>query len=340
MRVGLTVSIAAHAVILGIGLIAFPDMRSLEAENIEALPVELISVAEDTDLMKGDESSEVLPEKEEPQPMPEVQAETPSPQPEEKPAEKPVETVQAPPPPKPAPRPEPEPEPEPEPAQAPEPVAIPGPEPEPAPEPEPEPVPEPEPELAETPAPEPTPRVVTNPNRPKPRPEPPRAVAAAEPPPPSPVQAPKAEEPEFNADDIAALLNKQEPRGGGTPTPAAEPQTIGSIEGRAEAAMTQSEIAALKARLYQCWNPPVAVREAGALVVEVGISLLPDGSLAGPPVINSVSMASDPLAQVAAEAAVRAVVQCAPFGDILRPEKYAIWNQIDFVFDPREMLGG
>jgi hypothetical protein len=47
-----------------------------------------------------------------------------------------------------------------------------------------------------------------------------------------------------------------------------------------------------------------------------------------------------PLAQVAAESAVRAVVQCAPFGDILRPEKYALWREIDFVFDPRQMLGG
>ena len=104
--------------------------------------------------------------------------------------------------------------------------------------------------------------------------------------------------------------------------------------------MTQSEIAALKARLYRCWSPPVAVREAGALVVEVRISLLPDGSLAGPPIIMGVAQASDPLAQVAAESAIRAVVQCAPFGDILRPETYALWNQIDFVFDPREMLGG
>jgi colicin import membrane protein len=122
--------------------------------------------------------------------------------------------------------------------------------------------------------------------------------------------------------------------------PSPEPQTIGSIDGQANAAMTQSEIAALKARLYRCWSPPVAVREAGALVVEVRISLLPDGSLAGPPTIIGVGQASDPLAQVAAESAIRAVVQCAPFGDILRPETYALWNQIDFVFDPREMLGG
>ena len=104
--------------------------------------------------------------------------------------------------------------------------------------------------------------------------------------------------------------------------------------------ITQSEIEALKARLYQCWNPPVAVREAATLVVQVRITLLPDGSLSGQPTISGITGVSNPLSQVAAEAAIRAVVQCAPFGDILRPENYALWNQIDFVFDPRQMLGG
>lgn len=314
MRTGLTVSILGHIVILGLGMIAFPDMRSLEAEDVEALPVELVSVDEITDLMAGIASSQALPE-EAPQPKPEVEAEAPAP----KPVEEPVEAVEAPPPPEPVPAP---PEPEPEPA--------------PPPEPEPAPAP-PEPEQAEpVPAPEPKPRVIVNPNVPRARPEPPKQVAVAKPKP----AEPKQQEPEFNADDITALLNKQEPSGGGDPEPAAEPQTIGSIDGAQDAQMTQSEIAALKARLYQCWNPPVAVREAGALVVEVQITLLPDGSLAGPPAVKRVEAASDPVAQVAVEAALRAVVQCAPFGDILRPEKYALWNKIDFVFDPREMLGG
>ena len=304
MRVGLTASLLAHAAILGLGLIAFPQTRPLEADDIEALPVELIPIDEVTDLLAGIESSEVLPE-EAPQPLPEIEAEAPAPEPEEAPVRDVVATAEAPP----APAPEPLPEPEP---------AL-------EPEPEPEPVPEPEP----LPEPEPEPRVITDPNTPRPRPEPPRQVAA-----------PEEEERAFNTDDIAALLNKQEPSGGGAPEPADEPQTIGSIDGAAEAAMTQSEIEALKARLYRCWNPPVAVREAGSLVVEVQITRLPDGSLAGPPAVLRVEQASDPVAQVAVEAALRAVVQCAPFGDILRPEKYAIWNQIDFIFDPREMLGG
>lgn len=322
MRAGLTVSIIGHAVILGLGFVTF-QARSLEAEKIEALPVELISLAEVTDLAAGIESSEVLPE-ETPQPKPEVQSVAPAPEPTETPAEQPVEAVAPPPPPEP------------------EPVEIPEPEPEPAAPPEPD-IAElleelPEPTLEPTPEPEPEPRVVTDPNVPRVRPEPPREVATVEPPRPTP--APEEKKEEFNPDDIAALLNKQEPQGGGDPEPATDPQTIGSIDGHAEAAMTQSEIAALKARLYRCWNPPVAVREAGALVVEVQIHLLPDGSLAGPPIVTRVDHASDPVAQVAVEAATRAVMQCAPFGDILQPEKYALWKQIDFVFDPREMLGG
>lgn len=305
MRAGLTVSIVGHAFILGLGLVAL-GTKPLESEKIDALPVELVSVEEETDLLKGDKTSEILPE-ETPQPTPDVEAEIPAPEPAEKPAEKVVEATPVPPPPPPPPEPEPVAEPEPETQVA----SIP--EPEPAPEVVPEPTP-----------------VPVNPNIPRPRPNPPKPIVQ-----PKPAPAPKEQ---FNADDIAALLNKQEPRGGGAPEPVAEPQTLGSIEGHAEAAMTQSEIAALKARLYRCWNPPVAVREAADLVVTVRINLLIDGSLSGAPQV--VGGGLDSLSQIAAESAVRAVVQCAPFGDILRPDKYALWNEIEFVFDPREMLGG
>ncbi len=319
MRVGLTTSIIGHAVIIGLGFVVL-GTRPLESEKIDALPVDLISVDETTDLLKGDKSSRVLP-KEAPQPKPVAKADVPAPQPAEKPAEK---VVAAPPPPAPPPPP-----PEPAPVKPPEPeqqvAALP--EPQPAPEQPAEAVPEPPP-------------VPVNPNIPRPRPNPPKTVTQPKPEPTPKVAHNEAPQPAFNADDIAALLNKQEPSGGGDPTPSSEPQTIGSIEGHDQAAMTQSEIAALKARLYHCWNPPVAVREAGALVVEVHISLLPDGSLAAPPELIRTDQAPDQIAQIAAEAAIRAVAQCAPFGDILRPEKYALWKDIDFIFDPREMLGG
>ena len=303
-------------------------------EPIEALPVDLVEVADVTDLLAGDKRAEEAPE--EPQPTPEVEAEELSPERAE-PAERPVEAARAP-----APRPEPTPAPEPEPEPQ-EVAALP------EPEPEPEPLPAAEPEAEEAPAP---PLI---PNLPRARPQPPREVAQPEPEPEPEAEseaaeeaerllaqpAPDTPEPDFNPDDIAALLNKQQPAGGGAPQPVEEPQTLGSIDGRAEAAMTQSMVAALRARLAQCWAPPVGVREAGNLVVTVRISLLQDGSLAGQPQPMSVGAASNPLANVAIEAAIRAVAQCAPFGpDILQPEKYALWRQIDFTFDPRQMLGG
>ena len=335
MRVGLTVSIVGHAAILAFGFIAFPDALPFQTEKIEALPVELVSIAEETDLLEGDEDSQVAPT-ETPQPKPDIAAETPAPEPAEEPAPEPVEAAveptPAPPPPEPAAEPEPVPQPEEEVA------ALPEPEPEPIPAEETEPLPEP---VAEPAPPAPSPDI------PRVRPDPPPTpIVEPEPEPAEPerdiADLIPEEEPEeqFDPNEIQALLNKTDPAGGGDPAPSPEPQTIGSIDGGAEAQMTQSEIAALKARLYRCWSPPVAVREAGALIVELRISLLPDGSLSGQPVILQVGLASSPLAQVAVESAIRAVTECAPFGDILRPEKYALWNQIDFVFDPREMLGG
>jgi hypothetical protein len=320
MRPGLTVSIIGHAALLGFGFIAFPDARPFEVEAIEALPVELIDIAEVTDLARGDEASEILPE-EEPAPAPPVEAAQESPEPAEEPAEQPVEVARPP-----EARPEP-------------PVVEPAPEPIPELAALPEPVPVLEPETPAETAPAQPPAEARMPRR---RPDPPKVV---EPPPDEPPKVAEQEEAQeteekFNPDDIAALLNKQDPVGGGSPDPSTEPQTLGVEDGTVQAAMTQSEIAALQARLYQCWSPPIGVREADSLVVTVKITLLPDGSLASQPELMAVDEASSPLAQIAAEAAMRAVRECAPFGDILRPEKYLVWHEILFDFDPRFMLGG
>jgi hypothetical protein len=322
-----------HLAILGFGFVAFPEAEPFHVEKIEALPVDLVEIADVTDLLAGDKRAELAPA-EAPQPKPQVEAPAPAPNPAEKPAEQPVEAARQPTPPPPPPEPEVEPEPEPEPepeegAALPEPIEL---EPPPAEEPEPEPAAEPEPPIP------------VESRVPRARPKPPKQVVTPRPTPLEPATARAVARPEpeedFNPDEIAALLDKRDPAGGGDPAPADEPQTLGSIDGHAGAEMTQSELAALQARLYQCWSPPVGVREAGSLVVTVRISLLQDGSLAGQPQLLSVGLASDPLAQVAAESALRAVVQCSPFGDILRPEKYALWREIDFVFDPRQMLGG
>jgi hypothetical protein len=318
MRAGLAFSIAGHLAILAYGLVAFPDARTFKVDDIEAFPVDLVPIAEMTDLAAGDRKAEKTPEKAA-QPKPVVKAEAPSPKPAEKPAKVPVKVAE-----KPAPEVV---------AALPEPVM---------PEPPPPPA-EAEPEAKTPDAPPLTP--AQNP-RARPKPPKPVKVAKAEPkkpkPPAKPVTAEKKpDRPSFNPDEIAALLNKQDPAGGGDPSPAATPQTFGADEGRIDAAMTQSEqdamIGALRNRLAQCWNPPRGVREAGSLRVTIGIGLLPDGSLASNPRI--VDAGFDSLSQIAAESAIRAVQICAPY-DMLPPEKYSAWRDIEFTFDPREMLGG
>ncbi len=316
MRTGIGISIGLHVAILAAAVIGLPNARLIEPDAIEAMPVELVPIKEVTDLQRGSRKAEPLKAPDAPpQPKPTVKAEVEKPKPAEKVAKKPVETAKEP---TPAPLPKVVEDKKPEAKVEKKIAAITPPEAEPAPEPEPQ-------KPVEALAPAPVPKV-----RPKPPKQttPPKLQAATK---------PAKKELQFNSDDITALLDKRDPAGGGSPDPANDPQTFGSIDGAEKADMTQDEIAALKARLYQCWNPPRGVREARNLRVQVAINLNQDGTLAGPPQI--VGAGFDPLSQIAAESAVRAVQICAPY-DILPREKYHVWRSINFTFDPSQMLGG
>ncbi len=299
MRAGLAFSITGHLAILAFGVVAFPDTETFKVDDIETFSVDLVPIAELTNLAAGDRKGEKTPDAAA-QPKPVVKAEAPLPKPAEKPEKTPVKAA------------------EPSVIVA----ALPKP---PAPEP-------PAPTEAEPQAIAPEAAPLAPAQKPRTRPKPPA----------KPVKTTKKpDRPSFNPDEIAALLNKQESAGGGDPSPAETPQTFGVNAGSIDAAMTQSEqdamIGALRNRLAQCWNPPRGVREAGSLRVTVGIALLPDGSLATDPKILDAGF--DPLSRIAAESAIRAVQICAPY-DMLPPEKYRAWREIEFVFDPREMLGG
>jgi len=134
MRAGILFSTALHGGLLAAMFIALPDAAPLQVAPSRALPVELVTIDEFTNLRD-------IPR---PEPTPEPPAEEiaePEPEPE------PIAEL----PPEPLPEPEPAPVPAPEPALAlePEPVSEPAPEPEPEPEPEPKPQPKPEPPRAE-----------------------------------------------------------------------------------------------------------------------------------------------------------------------------------------------
>lgn len=101
--------------------------------------------------------------------------------------------------------------------------------------------------------------------------------------------------------------------------------------------MTFNEIDALRAKISQCWNPPVGGLGAEAIRVKLRLQLRQDGGLSSTPQV--VNRMASPFFQAAADAAVRAVMLCQPYNE-LPAQKYAQWRDMILNFDPREMFGG
>ena len=202
--------------------------------------------------------------------------------------------------------------------------------------------PKPLPKAAVKAEPKPKPKKIVKKAKPKPKPK--KVVKKAKPKPkPKKVAAkpkPKHEKKKtFDPDKIAALLNKV-PDAGAQSTAAAEPKkkprpAKGRSVGR-DLAMTFNEIDALRARISQCWNPPVGGLGADAIKVKLRLRLRQDGVLSREPEV--VNRAGSPYFRAAADAAVRAVMLCQPYE--LPAKKYAQWRDMILNFDPKEMFGG
>lgn len=101
--------------------------------------------------------------------------------------------------------------------------------------------------------------------------------------------------------------------------------------------LTVNEIDAFRAQMRRCWSPPSGARGAENLIVNVRLSLSPEGAiLAGPVVVNRGQL-GDPFFRAAAESVLRAIRRCQPF--TMPVEKYASWRDIELTFDPSKMLG-
>ncbi len=319
MYASVTFSVVVHAVIIAAAVIGLPDPEEYDAKLTEAVPVEILTVSELTQLQAQKKDAKptekIAPEKVEKEP------ERPAPKPaEEQKQIAALEPDPAPPPPEP----EPEPKPEavtPAPPQVREEKAKVNDKPEPKPEPDPQPEPKSEelekPKAAAKPVP-----------RPKIKPKPPKRVV-------------KKKQDDFNLDQISALLDKSEDKNQrridpseiaeGSPTEGDIDLGIGS-----DAEMTLDEKDALRAQIERCWNPPTGAAGAQDLLIKLRISLRQDGTLQSPPVL--VNSGSSQYFQVAAESAIRAVRRCEPYQ--MPAEKYGAWRQIILNFNPAHMYRG
>jgi outer membrane biosynthesis protein TonB len=137
--------------------------------------------------------------------------------------------------------------------------------------------------------------------------------------------------PKFDANQVAALLDKREPQRQLASADTLNPNaTLGAATGAPAAQLSQSEIDALRARLKQCWNPPANIPDNSNVHVLLRVQMKIDGSLAHPPAM--VGGTPSPLGPVIAESAERAVLTCAPF-TMLKPQHYDQWQDLTLDFD-------
>jgi outer membrane biosynthesis protein TonB len=181
-----------------------------------------------------------------------------------------------------------------------------------------------------------------------PKPEPPKPVAKPEPPPqpkPAPPQETARVVPEpprkpKPPDAFEALLKDlAREREAQRPAPV-QPQ----VQTAAQSSIDEQRLSATLAQMVMsqitpCWSIPAGAKDAAAARVGIRISLNPDGSLAGVPMVeNAQRMSEDATFRTVAESALRALrhPRCTPLR--LPYEHYNTWKLISLNFDPKDVL--
>jgi colicin import membrane protein len=170
----------------------------------------------------------------------------------------------------------------------------------------------------------------------KPDEQKPQQVAEPKPLPPRRPSLPK-QQPKFDADKIAALLDKRDPlRSAATGKELNTAPSLGVSRGN-DKRLSASELDALRSRLMALWNPPVGIKNPEDFIIRIRMRLQPDGRLASPPVV--LTSGAGQLFDSARDSAIRAVYRGQPF-DMLKRDTYDSWKDIEINFDPRDMFRG
>lgn len=140
----------------------------------------------------------------------------------------------------------------------------------------------------------------------------------------------------FDQSKIAALLDKRDPSRHATAGDTINnTSSFGTSTGQAQR-LTMSWVGALQARIKQCWNVPAGVRDAENIEIRVYFELRKDGSVAGMPrLLEGSRNAAGP---AIAESAIRAIQQCQPYS-FLPPQEYAGgWDRLDITFSSKDLF--
>ncbi|MGN6551012.1 MAG: hypothetical protein ACTHJ3_14110 [Pararhizobium sp.] len=202
------------------------------------------------------------------------------------------------------------------------------------------------PEFASLPEAGPTPTVRPQPPQPKTaetpeRKKPDQPVEAAKKPdkteeekPQKTAKASSAKKSDFDADKIAALLNRETPQGGGAKRSTQE-ASLGGLKTTGGSKLTQSEMDALRGQIQKNWNIIPGMADGQDVRIQVTMRLDPSGAIVGQPEVTATG-GSESTRETLAGSARRAVLMSSPFQG-LPSDKYDAWSEVVVNFDPSQM---
>ncbi|MBO9653144.1 TonB C-terminal domain-containing protein [Agrobacterium sp. SOY23] len=144
-----------------------------------------------------------------------------------------------------------------------------------------------------------------------------------------------SKESDFNADDVAALLNKQAPSGGGAKR-STQQAALGGKKSTGGSTLSQTEMDALRGAIQKNWQIIPGMADASDVRVRVTMKLDRDGTIIGRPEIEATG-GSEGTRRALSGGAYRAIMRSAPFTN-LPAEKYDAWSEVVVNFDPSELL--
>ncbi|MBB3317098.1 outer membrane biosynthesis protein TonB [Rhizobium sp. BK181] len=140
---------------------------------------------------------------------------------------------------------------------------------------------------------------------------------------------------DFNADDIAALLNKQDPSNGGAKS-STEVASLGAKKATGGSKLSMSEMDALRSAIAGNWSVIPGMEGASDVRIKVHMKLDPDGNIIGSPEVEAVGGTNEATRMALASGAKRAVMKSSPF-TTLPKDKYDAWGEVIVNFDPSDL---
>ncbi|THF53588.1 cell envelope integrity protein TolA [Allorhizobium terrae] len=148
-------------------------------------------------------------------------------------------------------------------------------------------------------------------------------------------KAKASKESDFNADEIAALLNKTDAAGGGAKR-SKDQAALGGKKTTGGSTLSQSEMDALRGQIQNNWSVIAGMSDTQGMVIRAHFKLDESGNIIGEPEVTATG-GSPSSQQVMIGSARRAILKSAPFKN-LPADKYDAWSEVVVNFDPSQFM--